>query len=107
MRYALSLLAAFVFVSCTSSPPEGVHIETEAAVPWAYPDTVSVYVFGTMRGNEIIWGEPDDVQQTWLDKHDYARERLELSKAGTESVQNLKGIEGMDAMAKVYYVHVE
>lgn len=107
MRYALSVFTAALLLGCAPSPPEDIEVEAEGTMPWAYPDTVSVHVFGTARGNEVIWGEPDDVEQTWLEKHNYARDRLELSETGTETVQNLEGIKGMDAMAKVYYVHVE
>jgi len=61
-----------------------------------------------MVGEQVVWEGPSDVEQTWLEKHDYARVSLEVSRRGTEFAQNEDlGRIGIDAMAQVYFARVE
>jgi len=107
MRYAVYFLLTVLLVACNTSPPDGINAETEP-LPWQYPDTVSVYVMGQEVGDQVVWDDPGEVEQTWLDKHDYARVRLEVSESGTQTAQDRDlGRFGMDAMAKVYYSRVD
>jgi len=106
MRQLVLAIAALLLVGC-ADPPEGIFSVDETTLPWAVPDTVRTYVTGDVVGEQVLWGEPDAQQKSWLKQHAYVRDRVELNPEATDRFQKrTEDIPSMEktVMGEAYYI---
>ena len=103
----LAIAAATLLLFGCSDPPDAIDPVDQPIVPWTLPDTVQVYVGGEAAGDRVIWDEPDAQERSWLEQHDYIRDRVELHPKATDELKEYTEgnpvLEGL-VMGKAYYV---
>jgi hypothetical protein len=86
---AAVMICGLLTAGCASDIPDGIEPRNEQGLAslFSNPDTVEVYVFGEVSRTDVRWGRPSNVEDAWLEKHDYVYVRTEYDSLGTETIQ--------------------
>lgn len=86
--FGLSLLISpLIMMGCGPDLPDGISARNGNPL-FSAPDTVEVFVFGAVDMEDgVRYSRPSNVEQAWLEKHDYAYFATEFDSTATETLQ--------------------